>query len=185
MEPAFSDKFGKFAYKVLVPLNTPVIVFRQKQDGMDFTEILLPPGITRVEKTTSSVEGAEPGIIRYLGSTVKWSEGNNAITVAMTEEEIKAYLYKPGLQSLQLQHRTDFKRSDSDLSSNFDELDDDQCGVNSGASLKTDKVFYKGYWYKRQKDGRRVVIRTKHEGIVPIALVHEWNKKRKKGCRKN
>jgi hypothetical protein len=55
----------------------------------------------------------------------------------------------------------------------IDKLQFMEYNIAAGGS---NKVFYKGYYYKIRKDGRRKVIKTKKEGLVSISDVKKWQK---------
>jgi len=46
-----------------------------------------------------------------------------------------------------------------------------------GGKKKTPKVFYKGYYYNQQKEGRSMYIHTKREGKVSMSDVRSWQRK--------
>ena len=49
-----------------------------------------------------------------------------------------------------------------------------------GKGNTTNRIFYKGYYYKPRFEGRRKFIITKHEGEVLVSAVNKWQTKQKK-----
>lgn len=50
-----------------------------------------------------------------------------------------------------------------------------------GGNISTSKIFYKGYYYKLRKEGKRTFILTKHEGEVSLSIIKKWTNQFKIG----
>jgi hypothetical protein len=158
--------FGSFKYEINIPKETPVIMIRSFFQGKQFTEVVLPPGIFKIERQCNATN---VGLLTYVES-VKMNTTPRSIQIETPDISKYCVSGSPtrSIDSILEQ----FKELDDEI--DWDNLEK----VEIGGGVQ--KVFYKGYYYKVRRSGKKQFIVTKNEGNVSLAKALKWKRVNKK-----